>query len=54
MAVKGGATMFSNPSLITRIAIGKGIGFIFGLVGFISLPYFLPDASWLLRWVLSS
>lgn len=42
--------MFSNPSLITRIAIGKGIGFIFGLVGFIFLPYFLPDASWLLRW----
>jgi hypothetical protein len=42
--------MFSNPSLITRIAIGKGIGFLFGLVGFVSLPYFLPDASWLLRW----
>jgi hypothetical protein len=42
--------MFSNPSLITRIAIGKGIGFLFGLVGFVSLPFFLPDASWLLRW----
>jgi len=42
--------MFSNPSLITRIAIGKGIGFIFGLIGFVSLPFFLPDASWLLRW----
>ena len=42
--------MFSHPSLITRIAIGKGIGLIFGLVGFVSLPFFLPDASWLLRW----
>jgi hypothetical protein len=42
--------MFSNPSLITRIAIGKGIGFLFGLVGFVFLPFFLPDASWLLRW----
>ena len=42
--------MFNNPSLITRIAIGKAIGFLFGLVGFISLPYFLPDAGWLIRW----
>jgi hypothetical protein len=50
MAAKGGFSMFSNPSLITRISIGKGIGFIFGLVGFVFLPFFLPDASWLLRW----
>ena len=42
--------MFKNQSLITRIAIGKAIGFLFGLVGFISLPYFLPDASSLFRW----
>jgi len=42
--------MFGNPSLMTRIAIGKGIGFLFGLSGFILLPYFLPDAGWLLRW----
>lgn len=42
--------MFGNPSLITRIVIGKAIGFMFGLSGFILLPYFLPDASWLLRW----
>ncbi len=42
--------MFGNPSLMTRIAIGKGIGFLFGLVGFVSLPYFLPDADMLLRW----
>ncbi len=42
--------MFGNPSLITRIAIGKGIGFVFGLIGLIVWPYFLPEASWLLRW----
>ncbi len=42
--------MFANPSLITRIAIGKGIGFLVGLAGFILLPYFLPEAGWLLRW----
>ena len=43
-------SMFSNPSLITRIAIGKGIGFIFGLIVYFSLPLLLPDASLLFRW----
>lgn len=42
--------MFGNPSLITRIAIGKAIGFLFGLVGLIVLPFLWPDSSWLLRW----
>ena len=42
--------MFGNPSLLTRIAIGKAIGLFFGLIGFILLPYFLPDGGWLLRW----
>jgi len=42
--------MFGNPSLITRIAIGKGVGFLFGLAGFITLPYFMADAGWMLRW----
>jgi len=42
--------MFGNPSLVTRIAIGKGIGFLFGLAGFLLLPYFLPEADWMLRW----
>ncbi len=42
--------MFENPSLITRIAIGKAIGLVLGLIGFIFLPFFLPDAGWLLRW----
>ncbi len=41
--------MFEKPSLMTRIAIGKGIGFIFGLAGLILLPFFLPDADWQLR-----
>ncbi len=42
--------MFGKPSLVTRIAIGKGIGLLIGLVGFISLPFFLPEAGWLIRW----
>lgn len=42
--------MFENSSLITRIAIGKAIGFLFGLIGFISLPYLLPEADALLQW----
>ncbi len=31
------------------MAIGKIIGFAFGLIGFICLPYFLPEAGYLLR-----
>ena len=42
--------MFGNPSLITRIAIGKTLGLIIGLIGFVSLPHFLPDADMMLRW----
>ncbi len=42
--------MFKNPSLVTRIAIGKGAGFVIGLIGMISLPYFWPEATWLIRW----
>lgn len=42
--------MFGNPSLITRIAIGKSIGFLIGLAGFVFLPWFLPEAGWLIRW----
>ena len=30
--------MFGNPSLMTRIAIGKLIGFVFGLAGFFRKP----------------
>lgn len=41
--------MFGNPSLVTRIAIGKAVGLAFGLAGFIFLPYFWPEASLLLR-----
>jgi len=42
--------MFENPSLITRISVGKIIGFLFGLAGFIILPYIFPEADWQLRW----
>lgn len=42
--------MFGKPSLMTRIAVGKGIGFLFGLAGFMLLPFFAPEAGWLVRW----
>ena len=42
--------MFGNPSLTTRIAIGKAIGFLIGLAGFVFLPWFMPEAGWLIRW----
>ena len=42
--------MFANPSLTTRIIIGEFIGLVFGLAGFILLPFFYPEAGWLLRW----
>tara|TARA_B110000977_G_C10886605_1_gene419668 strand:- start:475 stop:687 length:213 start_codon:yes stop_codon:yes gene_type:complete len=42
--------MFDNPALVKRIGIGKVIGLVFGFIGFISIPYFLPEADWLLRW----
>ena len=44
------AKMFDRPSLVTRIAIGKGIGFVIGLLGFLLLPLFVPEAGWLIRW----
>ncbi|MFT5138773.1 MAG: hypothetical protein ACI9H8_000710 [Lysobacterales bacterium] len=42
--------MFSNPSLITRIAIGKGVGFLFGLLGLFFLPYFFGETDLMIRW----
>jgi hypothetical protein len=44
------APMFEKPSLITRIAVGKGVGFAVGLAGFLLLPLFAPEAGWLIRW----
>ena len=42
--------MFGNPSIMTRIAVGKLVGFAFGLIGFIFLPAMYPDAPTMLRW----
>jgi hypothetical protein len=42
--------MFKNPSLVTRIAVGKMVGLVIGLSGFILLPVFWPEAGWLIRW----
>ncbi len=42
--------MFTKPSLFLRIVIGKSVGFLFGLMGFISIPYFLSAPNALLQW----
>ena len=42
--------MLEKPSLMTRIVVGKSVGFIVGLAGFLFLPYFFPEAGWLIRW----
>lgn len=42
--------MFDNPSLITRIAVGKAIGLIFGLAGFLFLRLYLPGTPETLQW----
>jgi hypothetical protein len=41
--------MFGNPSLMTRMAVGKIIGFVVGLIGFIFLTYY-TETSLLFRW----
>jgi hypothetical protein len=42
--------MFEKPSLITRIALGKTIGLIFGIISFVLIPYFMPEVDSLFRW----
>lgn len=42
--------MFDRPSLFTRIAVGKLVGFVIGLVGFGFFEFFMPEADWMLRW----
>ena len=42
--------MFKKPSLVTRVAIGKGVGLLIGLIGFGFFEFFLPEADWMLRW----
>ena len=42
--------MFSNPSLITRIGIGKSVGFLIGLIGFFLAPSLLGESDLMTRW----
>ncbi|MDG1995941.1 MAG: hypothetical protein P8J14_05565 [Emcibacteraceae bacterium] len=44
--------MFKNPSLITRIAIGKTVGMVFGILGFIMVPWFWPGVSSMMQWAI--
>ncbi|NQW10861.1 MAG: hypothetical protein HQ481_13400 [Alphaproteobacteria bacterium] len=42
--------MVDNPSLVKRIAIGKGVGLVVGLIGFFTLPQLWPEAGLMIRW----
>lgn len=42
--------MFRNPSIVTRIAVGKLVGFVIGASAFVFVPHFMPDAPWTLPW----
>ncbi len=42
--------MFKSPSLFTRIATGKLVGFTIGLAGLLLLPVLAPEADPMLRW----
>jgi hypothetical protein len=40
----------TNPLLVRPIGIGKAVGLLFGLAGFVLLPVLAPGSGWLLRW----
>ncbi|MFT5702964.1 MAG: hypothetical protein ACJA0S_001174 [Rickettsiales bacterium] len=41
--------MTDHPSIITRIAIGKLLGFTFGLIVFLIIPFIAPETPLMLR-----
>ncbi len=43
------AGILTYPSLTLRIGIGKTAGLVIGLAGFVFLPFFASEASWMLR-----
>ena len=43
-------SLYDKPSILTRIAVGKAVGLVIGLAGFLVLPMFWPEVDPLLRW----
>ncbi len=41
--------MFGNPSIVTRIAVGKAAGFAIGLIALLCWPLLQPDIGWMPR-----
>ncbi|MDJ0608012.1 MAG: hypothetical protein QNJ67_03485 [Kiloniellales bacterium] len=41
--------MFGNPSIVTRIAVGKTAGFALGLLALLCWPLLQPDIGWMPR-----
>jgi len=44
------SSLHGNPSIMTRITVGKGVGFLIGLAVFVALPWLWPEVPPLLRW----
>ncbi len=42
--------MFEKKSLMTRIAVAKGLGFVFGIIAFAAMPVFAPESGAMFRW----
>ena len=47
---KGEKVLYDNPSLFNRLAAGKLVGLIVGLVFFLTIPLVWPSAELMLRW----
>ena len=41
--------LFQKPSLMTRIAVGKAIGLVVGMIAALSIPWFVAEVSALTR-----
>ena len=42
--------MIISAALAKRVGIAKGVGFVIGLAGFLTLPFIWPEADWMIRW----
>ena len=39
-----------KQSLVTSITVGKSVGCVIGFIGFIALPFLVPEIDWFIRW----
>lgn len=41
-----------KPSMLTRIAVGKALGLVVGILGFVLIPMFVPDVTAMFKWAI--